>query len=100
MTKPTLETAVEVLNETPATPAAQIMEMTEKGRSATDERPSTKHIHVLINTQTVENLDAIAKANGIKRSFLINQILRDYVNGAFDTSEAISSMYLKAVSVS
>lgn len=99
MTKPTLETAVEALNETPATPAAQIMEMTEKGRSATDATP-TKHLHVLVKTQTVENLDAIAKANGIKRSFLINQILRDYVNGAFDTSEAISSMYLKAVSVS
>ena len=99
MTKRTLETAVEALNETPATPAAQIMEMTEKGRSATDAAP-TKHLHVLVKTQTVENLDAIAKANGIKRSFLINQILRDYVNGAFDTSEAISSMYLKAVSVS
>ena len=99
MTKPTLENAVEALNEAPATPAAQIMEMTEKGRSETDTAP-TKHLHVLVKTQTVENLDAIAKANGIKRSFLINQILRDYVNGAFDTSDAISSMYLKAVSVS
>ena len=100
MTKRTLENAVDALNETPATPAQQIMEMTEKGNIATDARPSTKHIHVLINTQTVENLDSIAAANGIKRSFLINQVLRDYVNGAFDTSDAISSMYLKAVSVS
>jgi hypothetical protein len=99
MTKDALQDAVNAANETPATPAQQIMEMTEQGRSATDATP-TKHLHVLVKTQTVENLDRIAAANGIKRSFLINQILRDYVNGAFNTDGSISSMYLKAVSVS
>jgi hypothetical protein len=99
MTKDALKDAVNAAIETPATPAKKIMEMTEQGRSATDATP-TKHLHVLVKTQTVENLDRIAAANGIKRSFLINQILRDYVNGAFNDGDAISSMYLKAVSVS
>ena len=100
MTKPTLETAVEALNETPATPAAQIMEMTEQGSSRKRKEPISRDIHVLLKVDTMQKLEHIADENGLSRNYLINAILRDYVNGAFIDGDAISSMYLKAVSVS
>ena len=49
--------------------------------------------HVLLQESTLNELTKIAEDAGISRNFLINRVLKDFVQGNFEAGSAISTLY-------